>query len=45
VQNIEVIHQQEEKVLVLEVYVVMYINNDNYFVDMHRDEHFVDRPY
>jgi hypothetical protein len=45
VQNIEVIHQREEKGQVQVVSVVRYTNNDNYFVDMHKDEYFVDPPY
>jgi hypothetical protein len=45
VQNIEVIHQLEGRVQVQEEYVVMYTNNDNYSVDKHRDEYFVDQPY
>jgi len=44
VQNIVIILLLEQKVLVQEVVLVMYINNDNYFVDKHKDEHFVDQP-
>jgi hypothetical protein len=44
VQNIVIILLLEQKVLVQEVVLVMYINNDNYFVDKHKDEYFVDQP-
>jgi hypothetical protein len=45
VQNTEVTHQREEKVQAQEECVVTYINNDNYSVDKHRDEHFAGQPY
>jgi hypothetical protein len=44
VQNIVINRQLGEKVLVREEFLVMYIDNDSYFVDMHKGEHFVDQP-
>lgn len=44
VQNTVLIQQLEEKFPAQEVFLVMNINSDSCFVDMHKVEHFVDQP-